>query len=78
MEGNNFNNQWAQWEADGHIKSGHHCGLACDWWRNAEQDFDIAQQLNLNALRISVEWSRVEPERGKWDQQAFRRYRAML
>lgn len=78
VEGNNFNNQWAAWEAAGRIKSGHQCGLACDWWRNAERDFDIAQQLNLNALRLSVEWSRIESERGVWEQQAFRRYREML
>lgn len=78
VEGNNFNNQWAEWETKGRIKSGDRCGLACDWWNNAERDFDIAQQLHLGALRISVEWSRLEPQRGIWDRQAFRRYREML
>ncbi|HLX75876.1 MAG TPA: family 1 glycosylhydrolase, partial [Terriglobales bacterium] len=78
VEGNNGNSQWSLWEAAGRIKSGEHCGQACDWWRNAERDFDLARGLGLNAMRLSVEWSRLEPEEGQWDGQAFARYRAML
>lgn len=78
VEGGNCNNQWSAWENQGRIKSGDHVGLACDWWRNAEQDFDRAQQLGVNALRLSVEWSRIEPEEGRWDRAALARYREML
>lgn len=78
VEGDNGNSQWSLWEAAGRIKSGEHCGQACDWWRNAERDFDLARGLGLNAMRLSVEWSRLEPEEGQWDGQAFARYRAML
>ncbi|MFI5271525.1 MAG: glycoside hydrolase family 1 protein [Ktedonobacterales bacterium] len=77
-EGGNTNNSWYAWERDGHIKSGDICGLACDWWNAAEADFDLAQQLGLNALRLSLEWSRIEPRPGKWDDAAIARYRAML
>ncbi len=77
VEGNTHN-QWSAWEAAGRIKSGDSCGLACDWWRNAERDFDTAADMGLNALRLSVEWSRIEPRPGEWDQQALQRYRAML
>jgi beta-glucosidase len=78
VEGGNHNNQWAEWEARGGIKSQDQCGQACDWWGNAERDFDLAQQLNLNALRLSVEWSRVEPQEGEFDDEALARYREML
>ncbi len=78
VEGNNCNNQWSAWEATGKIKSGDRCGRACDWWTNAERDFDLAQQMGVNALRISVEWSRIEPQAGVWNQQALERYREML
>jgi beta-glucosidase len=64
VEGNNSNNQWAAWENAGRIKSRDRVELACDWWRNAEQDFDIAQSLGVNALRLSLEWSRIEPAEG--------------
>ena len=78
VEGDNSNNQWSAWEAAGKIRSGDCCGRACDWWANAECDFDLAQQMGVNALRISVEWSRIEPRPGLWNQQALERYRAML
>jgi len=78
VEGSNHNNQWSDWEAAGRIRSGDRCGQACDWWNNAERDFDLAQEMGLNALRLSVEWSRVEPQRDHWDSAAFRRYRTML
>jgi len=77
VEGGN-QNQWTDWESAGRIKSGESCGKACDWWENAERDFDIAQDLGLKALRLSLEWSRIEPEPGRIDGQALRRYRQML
>lgn len=78
VEGDCANNQWAAWEKRGRIKSGDRAGLACDWWRNAEQDFDLARSLGVNALRLSLEWSRIEPKKGQWDQAALDRYRVML
>jgi beta-glucosidase len=78
VEGNSPDCQWAQWEAAGKIRSGHQSGLACNWWKNAEQDFDIAAKLGINALRLSLEWSRLEPRPGEWDSTALDRYRQML
>ena len=66
VEGSNHNNQWSDWEAAGRIRSGDRCGQACDWWNNAERDFDLAQEMGLNALRLSVEWSRLEPQRDRF------------
>jgi beta-glucosidase len=77
-EGGNTNNQWYRWEQQGHILSGDTCGDAADWWRNAEADFERAEQLENNALRLSLEWSRIEPEEGRWDSTAIERYRALL
>jgi beta-glucosidase len=78
VEGGCANNQWSEWERQGRIKSGDQVGAACDWWRNAERDFDLAQSLGVNALRLSVEWSRIEPHEGEWNQPALDRYREML
>src|SRR5215467_14070334 len=78
VEGGNLNNQWAAWENQGRIKSKDCAGFACDWWRNAEKDFDLAKSLGVNALRLSVEWSRIEPSEGQWDNSALARYRQML
>jgi beta-glucosidase len=77
-EGQNTNNQWYAWEQSGRIKTGDSCGLASDWWAHAEQDFNVAQAMGLNALRLSLEWSRIEPRVGVFDAQALDRYRQML
>ena len=63
----------------GKVKDGSNAGRACEWWagRYAE-DFDMAQAMGQDALRISVDWSRIEPREGEWDAQALARYREML
>lgn len=79
VEGNNTGGDWWQWEqAPGRIRGGDRSGLACDWWRRAERDFDLMAGIHQNAARLSVEWSRLEPHPGRWDEAAEARYREML
>ena len=53
-------------------------GAAADHYHRYEQDFDIAKSLGHNAHRFSIEWSRIEPEEGKFDEKAVEHYRAVL
>jgi len=76
IEGNNENN-WTEWEAQGHIKDGFISGRACNSWEMYKEDIKLAKELNNNAYRFSVEWSRVEPEPGKFDKDALARYTDM-
>jgi beta-glucosidase len=79
VEGNNRNNDWWAFEQQpGAIWKGDRSGLACDWWRNAEHDFDLMARMGHNTHRLSVEWSRIEPEEGIFDSGALARYRQML
>jgi beta-glucosidase len=79
VEGNNIHNDWWVWEQQpGRIKTGDRSGLACDWWNSAERDFDAAADLHQNAHRLSIEWSRIQPEPNRWDESAVDRYRQML
>ena len=77
-EGGSTNNQWYRWEQQGHILTGEQIGEAANWWKRAEDDFERAEQMENNALRLSLEWSRIEPSEGTWDSAALDRYRAML
>ncbi|HVO43275.1 MAG TPA: family 1 glycosylhydrolase [Aggregatilineales bacterium] len=80
VEGSNTND-WTQWEqTPGHIFQDQQSGLACDWWagRRYLEDFDRAASMHNNALRLSIEWSRIEPEPGRWNEDAIDRYRDML
>jgi beta-glucosidase len=79
VEGSNTNNDWWAFEQlPGAICQNHRSGLACDWWHNAERDFDLAAGMGHNTHRLSVEWSRIEPEQGVFDPSAMDRYRDML
>src|SRR6202165_1221347 len=73
VEGGNDNNQWSAWETAGRIKSGDRCGRACDWWSDAERDFDLAREIGVNSLPLSVEGSRIEPVEGRWDPAGIQR-----
>lgn len=53
-------------------------GRACDHYNRYEKDFDIAKSLSQNAHRFSIEWSRIEPEEGKFDKVAIAHYRKVL
>jgi beta-glucosidase len=53
-------------------------GKACDFWNRYEEYFDIAEELKQNVFRLSLEWSRIEPEEGRFDREAIEHYRKML
>jgi beta-glucosidase len=78
VEGSNSNSDWWAWEQEqGRIKQGK-SGRACDWWENAEADFDRVAGMGLGGLRLSVDWSRIEPYPGEFDDTALERYAEML
>jgi len=80
VEGGNDDNDWSDWERErGHVLDGTVSGAACEWWQaRAEDDLTLAASLGHNAHRLSLEWSRLEPEPGRFDAAAFARYARML
>jgi beta-glucosidase len=79
VEGNNDRNDWWEWERrPGTIRDGARSGAACLHWERYEEDLDLLRALNLNCYRFSLEWSRIEPEPGRYDEGALEHYRAML
>ena len=69
VEGGN-NNDWASWN-DG-------SGIAADHYHRFEEDFNLAQSLNQNAHRISIEWSRIEPAENKFDTLEITHYKKVI
>ncbi len=76
VEGNNTNNDWWAWEQAGRVKEP--SGLACDQYRRFRDDFDLAKALGHNAHRFSVEWSRIEPREGEFDDAAIAHYQEVV
>jgi beta-glucosidase len=87
VEGGN-RNDWTSWERSpdrqkqlrqrGLDPADFVSGPACDFWNHYEADLDIAQSLGHTMFRMSVEWSRVEPEEGVFDEDAIARYRDII
>jgi beta-glucosidase len=75
VEGGIENCDWAQAARDGKVPE---CGIACDHYNRYEQDFDMAKSLGHNCHRISIEWSRIEPEEGKFDETEIQHYLQVL
>ncbi len=80
VEGDNFHNDWWWWEQQpDRILHGHLSGSACEWWHGRwQEDFDRARNSGQNTHRLSVEWSRIEPEPAVWDEGAIDYYREIL
>lgn len=80
VEGGNENNNWYAWENEpGRIAGGQKCGLACDWWGGRwKEDLENAANDGQNTHRLSIEWSRVQPKRNVWDEEALEHYRQIL
>ncbi|HVJ01076.1 MAG TPA: family 1 glycosylhydrolase [Sphingomonas sp.] len=53
-------------------------GDACDAYHRYEEDLALAARLGFNAHRLSIEWSRIEPERGQFSGAALAYYRGVL
>lgn len=82
VEGGTTNNQWTAWESvtrsDGRpgIFTGENAGLAADHWNRFDQDLELMQDLGIDTYRFSLEWSRIEPSEGVFDDEALDRYRS--
>lgn len=49
---------WAEAERRGDVEP---VGLAAEFWSRYQADFEACRRLGLNAFRLSVEWSRIQP-----------------
>ncbi len=73
-----WNPHWVKFRSEATNPANYISGTACDHWNRYEEDFDILKNLNLNAYRFSIEWSRIEPELGKFDATAIDHYRQVI
>ena len=78
IEGGNHND-WTRFEEQpGHVARGERSGRAVDGWTRMDDDVALMTALRANAYRFSIEWSRLEPVEGSWDEAAWTRYGQLL
>lgn len=78
VEGNNTNSDcWAmeQMEHTAYVEPSLD---AVDHYNRYEEDIRLMAKAGLNAYRFSVEWARIEPEEGKFDEEKIEHYRKVI
>ena len=72
-EGGDVPNDWVDAARAGRVPPNPGNGF----WSRAEEDLALAASLGARHYRLSLEWSRVEPAEGRFDEAALDRYRAI-
>lgn len=80
IEGGNTNNNWYQFETlpgfEG--KTVEPSGEAVQGYDRYEEDADLLVVLGADVYRLSIEWSRVEPQRDVWNEAEWQHYRDVI
>lgn len=51
---------------------------AVDHYHRYEEDIRMLSEAGLNAFRFSIEWARIEPEKGRFEEKEIAHYRSVL
>jgi len=79
IEGNNLHNDWWEWEqSPDHIENNDKSQQASNHYELYKKDYDLIEKMRNNSYRFSLEWSRIEPREGEWDNQSVEHYRRQL
>jgi beta-glucosidase len=70
-EGGNRGSAFWDWEEH---RGWERSGRAARSWELFAEDLRLMRELNLTACRFSLEWSRIEPEPDRFDDEALARY----
>ena len=76
IEGDNVNSQYYHREIAQDYKE--KSGKACNHYELFREDADMIAALGHQSYRCSLEWSRIEPEQGCWNQAALDHYKELL
>ena len=75
IEGGDENNNWARFAKEGKVKDGSSPVTADDHYNRFKEDIDIMADMGLQIYRFGIEWSRIEPKQGEYDESAISHYR---
>lgn len=78
VEGNNVNSNWWVHEHEAGTTIVEPSGDAADSYHRFRDDMRLLKDLGLNSYRFSVEWARIEPERGYVSHAEIDHYRRMV
>jgi beta-glucosidase len=71
-------NNWTDIKSEAEDPSNYISGKGIDHYRLYKQDFALARSLNMNSFRFGIEWSRIEPDEGVWDEAEINHYKKYI
>jgi beta-glucosidase len=75
IEGGDRNNSWFRWSEKGKIKDNSSCLESCNHWNLIDEDINLIKKINSQTYRMSIEWSRIEPQKGVFDKESINHYK---
>lgn len=75
IEGCNTDSNWNDWYEKGKIKDGSNPARANDHYNRFRDDINLMAQMNIEIYRMSIEWSRIQPREGYFDEKVIEHYR---
>ena len=78
VEGNNVHSDYWLQENVEHSQFVEPSGEAVDHYHRYEEDIRLMAEAGLNAYRFSVEWARIEPKQGEFDENEIEHYRKVI
>jgi beta-glucosidase len=77
VEGDNTNSDWWEWEHRPDSPCPQPSGRACEHYTRYADDVALLAGMGLNTYRYSVEWARIEPVEGTYDEEQLDHYLRM-
>jgi len=74
IEGGELDHSWMDWYQKGRIADGSSPARANDHYNRWEEDAKLMRELNIRVYRLGVEWARIEPQEGKFDEDVIEHY----
>ena len=78
VEGNNIHSDYWLQENMPHTSFLEPSGIACDHYNRYKEDIKMMADAGLNAYRFSIEWARIEPEEGLFDENEINHYEDVI
>lgn len=78
VEGNNVHSDYWLQENVEHSQFVEPSGEAVDHYHRYEEDIRLMAEAGLNAYRFSIEWARIEPKQGEFDENEIAHYRKVI
>lgn len=78
IEGGDRGVNWYAWSLQGKVGDGESSLTGADHWNRFREDTELMARMGHRCYRMSVEWSRIEPERGTWSAEGIGHYREEL